>query len=158
MKNIGTIGLVSCAFTIGCGRPTPDPASGPGAPAAVKEAPCDPATGTGACTAQEPAAAGVAKIVFVGKADACACTRKAVDAGWAVLEEALGKTAKVEVETIQIDVDQVAVEALKKKEPFMVLPVFYFLDGGGNVVGMLQGGDVTKEQILGVLDEGGTGK
>jgi hypothetical protein len=55
--------------------------------------------------AASPAVAKVTRIVFVGKEHPCDCTRKALDAGWAALQKALGTPSKVPVEKLQVDTD-----------------------------------------------------
>ena len=92
----------------------------------------------------------VTRVVFVGKEHACDCTRKTVDAGWAALQKALGTSAKLPVERLQIDTEGSKVEPYRKQKPIMALPAIYFLDGKDVVLELLQG-EVTAEQILGVL-------
>ena len=92
----------------------------------------------------------VTKIVFVGKQNACDCTRKTVDAGWAALQKALGTPAKLPVEKLQIDTEGAKVEPYRKQKAIMALPAIYFLDGKDVVLDLLQG-EVTAEQIVGVL-------
>jgi hypothetical protein len=103
--------------------------------------------------AVSPAAAKVARIVFVGKAHPCDCTRKALDAGWAALQKALGTPTKVPVEKLQVDTDGSKVDPYRNQKPIMALPAIYFLDSKGAVVELLQG-EVTAEQIAGVLQAG----
>jgi hypothetical protein len=97
-----------------------------------------------------PAATKVAKIVFVGKEHPCDCTRKALDAGWAALQKALGTPARVAVERLQVDTQNGKVEPYRQQKPIMALPAIYFLDSKGTVVELLQG-EVTTDQIAGVL-------
>jgi hypothetical protein len=96
------------------------------------------------------AATKVTRIVFVGKEHACDCTRKTVDAGWAALQKALGTPAKLPVEKLQIDTEGAKVEPYRKQKAIMALPAIYFLDGKDVVLDLLQG-EVTAEQIVGVL-------
>ena len=100
--------------------------------------------------AVSPAAAKVTRIVFVGKEHPCDCTRKALDAGWAALQKALGTQSKVPVEKLQVDTDGSKVDPYRNQKPIMALPAIYFLDGKGTVVELLQG-EVTTDQIAGVL-------
>ena len=101
-------------------------------------------------TAASPAATKVTKIVFVGKQNACDCTRKTVDAGWAALGQALGAPAKLPVERLQIDTQAAEVEPYRKQKPFMALPAMYFVDGKDAVVDLLQG-EVTEAQVAAIL-------
>ena len=107
-------------------------------------------TSVSQAAAVSPAAAKVTKIVFVGKERPCDCTRKALDAGWAALQKALGTPSKVPVEKLQVDTDGSKVDPYRNQKPIMALPAIYFLDGKGTVVELLQG-EVTTDQIAGVL-------
>ena len=108
------------------------------------------ATSVAQPAAANRAATKVARIVFVGKEHPCDCTRKALDAGWAALQKALGTPSKVPVEKLQVDTDGSKVDPYRNQKPIMALPAIYFLDGKGAVVELLQG-EVTTEQIAGVL-------
>jgi hypothetical protein len=88
------------------------------------------------------------RIVFVGKKDACDCTRKTVDTGWATLQNALGTPATRPVERLQIDTEAEKVEPYRKQKPFMALPAIYFLDGKNTEMELLQG-EVSEAQSLG---------
>jgi len=92
----------------------------------------------------------VARIVFVGKKNACACTRKSIDAGWKALQAALGNKSRFRVQELRIDVDPDKVDELRKKRALTALPAIYFLDGAGDVKELLQG-DVTEAQIRAIL-------
>jgi hypothetical protein len=105
---------------------------------------------TSQVAATSPAAVKVTKIVFVGKEHACDCTRKRVDDAWAALKKALGTPAKLPVERLQIDTQGEEVEPYRNQKPMMALPAIYFLDSKNAVLELLQG-EVTAEQILGVL-------
>ena len=107
-------------------------------------------TSVSQAAAVSPAAAKVTRIVFVGKEHPCDCTRKALDAGWAALQKALGTQSKVPIEKLQVDTDGSKVDPYRNKKPIMALPAIYFLDGKGTVVELLQG-EVTSDQIAGVL-------
>jgi len=100
--------------------------------------------------AASPSATKVAKIIFVGKEHPCDCTRKALDAGWAALQKALGTPTKVPVEKLQVDTESSKVDPYRNQKPIMALPAIYFLDGRGTVLELLQG-EVTTDQIAGVL-------
>ena len=108
-----------------------------------------------ATTASEPVKAAaseskIAKVVFVGKKNACDCTRKRVDDSWAALQKALGTPAKVPVERLQIDVDGAKVEPYKQQKAMVALPAIYFVDGKATVLELLQG-EVTEQQIVAAL-------
>lgn len=110
------------------------------------------ATGASSATAPAPAVAAkpdtpkVARIVFVGKEHACDCTRKTVDAAWAVLEKALGTPAKLPVERLHVDTEAAKVEPYRQQKPIMALPAIYFVDGKNAVIELLQG-EVTADQV-----------
>lgn len=92
----------------------------------------------------------VARIVFVGKQNACDCTRKTVDAGWAALQKALGTPAKLPVERLQIDTQEEKVAPYQTQNPMMALPAIYFVDGKSAVLELLQG-EVTEAQVTDTL-------
>ena len=92
----------------------------------------------------------VAKIVFVGKQNACDCTRKRVEDSWAALQKALGTPAKLPVERLQIDTDEAQVEPYRQQKAMMALPAIYFVDDKTTVLELLQG-EVTDAQIAAVL-------
>lgn len=103
-----------------------------------------------ATPAPAPAPQKLMRVVFVGKKNACECTRKTVDAGWATLQTALGTPAKLPVEQLQIDTEAERVEPYRKQKPIMALPAIYFLDGKDVVVELLQG-EVSEAQIAAIL-------
>jgi hypothetical protein len=130
------LSIVALSFAVaGCERSlaAPNPASAT-------------ATAAQAATAQPKAT----KIVFVGKQNACQCTRKSIDAGWAALQKALGTPAKLPVQELAIDTESEKVEPFRKQKPMMALPAIYFVDGKDAVLALLQG-EVTEAQIAEVL-------
>lgn len=109
-----------------------------------------------ATTTTEPAKAAaneskIAKVVFVGKQNACDCTRKSVDAGWATLQKVLGTPAKLPVQRLQIDTDPEKVAPYRRQKPMMALPAIYFVDDTATVLELLQG-EVTEAQVTAVLN------
>ena len=104
-----------------------------------------------AAAAEPAAAAKVARIVFVGKQEACDCTRTAIDAAWAALQKVLGAPAKVPVMRLQIDTQEDEVEPYRRQRAMVALPALYFVDQEGSVVALLQG-DVSEAQIAGALN------
>jgi len=92
----------------------------------------------------------IAKIVFIGKQDACDCTRKRVDDAYAELQSALASHKDITVERIRVDTDSAQVEPYRKLRAIMVLPAIYLLDKSGKLVEMLQG-EVKSEQVKKVL-------
>lgn len=100
---------------------------------------------------ESAAATKVARVVFVGKQNACDCTRRTVDAGWAALQKALGTPAKLPVERLQIDTEGEKVAPYRKQRPMMALPAIYFVDGKNVVLELLQG-EVTEAQITALLN------
>ncbi|MCU0694365.1 MAG: hypothetical protein MUF54_23500 [Polyangiaceae bacterium] len=99
---------------------------------------------------ESAAATKVARVVFVGKENACDCTRKSIDAGWAALQKALGTPAKVPVERLQIDTQGDKVAPYRQQKAMMALPAIYFVDGKSAVLELLQG-EVTEAQIASAL-------
>jgi hypothetical protein len=108
------------------------------------------ARGPNAAAAPGDAKRKVARIVFVGKQNACDCTRKAIEAGRKALQAALGNTSRYRLEELKIDVDREKVDGLRKKRALAGLPAIYFLDAAGDVKELLQG-DITEEQIRAAL-------
>lgn len=100
--------------------------------------------------AESTAATKVARVVFVGKQNACDCTRRTVDAGWTALQKALGTPAKLPVERLQIDTEGEKVAPYRKQKPMMALPAIYFVDGKNVVLELLQG-EVSEAQIAAAL-------
>ena len=92
------------------------------------------------------AKAGVAKIVFVGKQNACDCTRKTIDASWKALEAGLGAKNRIPIERLQMDTQADQVAAYRSRKAFMALPAVYFLDQTDSLVELLQG-EVTEAQV-----------
>lgn len=92
----------------------------------------------------------VEKIVFVGKKEACDCTRKRVDQSWDALQFAMKKRAGVKVERIAMDVDKEKVRSLRTERKFMTLPALYFYNPQGKLVAMLEG-EILPDQILEAL-------
>jgi hypothetical protein len=101
-------------------------------------------------TQAAPASPTVARIVFVGKKNACECTQKAIEASAKILEARLGSAPSIPVERLEIDVDPAGVRKYHEMKPIMALPALYFLDGKGQLVQMLQG-EVSDAQLSGVL-------
>ncbi len=99
---------------------------------------------------EEQAVPSISKIVFVGKKDACQCTRTAVEASWSALQKALGQPARLPVERLRIDVDQEKVAVFERQKSIMALPAIYFIDDKNTVIELLQG-EVTAAQIRALL-------
>jgi hypothetical protein len=92
----------------------------------------------------------VARIVFVGKQNACDCTRKAIEASRKALQAALGNKSRFPIEELKVDVDGAKVDGYRSKRAFVALPAIYFLDGADGVKELLQG-EVTEAQVRAVL-------
>ena len=98
----------------------------------------------------KPAQTKVAKIVFIGQKDACACTRDRIEASWKALEDANASSPQVPVERIDWDAQEKAAKKYTNMKSMMVVPGIYFLDSKGTLIEMLQG-DVTKDKIAELL-------
>ena len=92
----------------------------------------------------------VARIMFVGKQNACDCTRKTIDASWKALQAAQGGKSRLPIEELKIDVDRAKVDGYRQKRAFVALPAIYFLDAAEGVRELLQG-EVTEAQVRAVL-------
>ena len=133
------LALTLSGALVGCHRSNAAPGNASSNPAPEAQA-----------TSANPAAVKVARIVFVGKEHACDCTRKTVDAGWAVLQKALGTSSKLPVERLQVDTEADKVAPYRQQKPIMALPAIYFVDGKNAVIELLQG-EVTAEQVAALL-------
>jgi hypothetical protein len=118
------------------------------AAAAVKGLACEPGVSDASCAPATTAA--VARVVFVGKENACQCTRNAIDASWKALEAALGPHNGISVEQVKVDTESDRVAPYRAQRAFMALPAMYFFDAAGGLVEMLQG-EVTEEQVRAIL-------
>ncbi len=91
----------------------------------------------------------VARIVFIGKENACQCTRAAIEASWAALQEALAG-ANIPIEQLKIDTQAAQAAPYRDLQAMMAVPGIYFLDASGGLVAMLQG-EVTTDAIRAIL-------
>ncbi len=98
------------------------------------------------------AKAKVTQLVFIGKKNACPCTKKSVDAGKKALQSVLGKQSRYRLQELNFDVeaDRARLDALREKRAMTALPAIYFLDSAGVVKERLQG-DITEAQIRAAL-------
>lgn len=90
--------------------------------------------------------ANVAKIIFVGKEQACDCTRKKIETAQAALQKLLGEPPRIPIESLQADTQEAEVEAYRKLRPMLALPAIYFIDSAGSLVEMLQG-EISEAQV-----------
>ena len=121
--------------------PTPDKTTAPDA----RPAPA-PAAGEGKSV--------VKRIVFIDKAECCACTQRAIDASWAALQEALGQDSPLPIERVHLDTQAARAGVYRAKRALVTAPAIYFLDGADEVVELLQG-DVTAAEVRAVLKKAG---
>jgi uncharacterized lipoprotein NlpE involved in copper resistance len=96
-----------------------------------------------------PATSTVAQIVFIGKENACQCTRAAIDASWAALQQALAG-ANIPIEKLAIDTQVDRVAPYREMQAVFALPAIYFLDASGAFINQLQG-EVTAAAIRAIL-------
>ena len=106
---------------------------------------------TSRTVSEEESATRVARIVFIGKQNACDCARVRVDDSFAALQTALGGREDIPVERLRVDVDQPRVAPYREMRAIMVLPAVYLLDGAGELIEMLQG-EVTMEQFRSAIN------
>ena len=150
---LATVALSSCnrqAEASNSAGPSTTSAAQTG-PATVPPAttPAADRSGTGAVSTPSSA---VARIVFIGKENACQCTRAAIDASWAALQEALGG-ASIPMEKLTIDTQAAAVAPYRDMQAIFAVPAIYFLDASGGFLNQLQG-EVTADQVRAVLFPG----
>jgi hypothetical protein len=108
-----------------------------------------PAAGPSGAGAVSTPASAVARIVFVDKENCCACTRRATDASWAALQEALGG-ASIPIERIHMDTQADQAGPYLEMQAMVAVPGIYFLDALGGFINMLQG-EVTASAIRAIL-------
>ncbi|NMC68591.1 MAG: hypothetical protein GYA57_00830 [Myxococcales bacterium] len=154
-KNLIVGCLLSVVALSGCDRKAdasnaPAPATTAAAQTATTASPTpvagDPA---GSAAAVSTPTSPVARIVFIGKENACQCTRAAIDASWAALQEALAG-ANIPVERLQIDTQSVEVAQYREIQAIFGLPAIYFFDASGGFLRQLQG-EVTADAIREIL-------
>jgi hypothetical protein len=80
----------------------------------------------------------VERIVFIDKQNACPCTRKQIDAIWALLQKVLAGR-KLPVDRISLDQRPADAQRYRAKRAFLALPAIYFLGSGDRLIELLQG-------------------
>ncbi len=88
----------------------------------------------------------VDKIVFVGKAKACDCTKETIATSWSALKEALAKGEDLPITKLQVDKDSEKVAVYRDQDALMAIPGIYLVSGESKVLELLQG-EVTASQI-----------
>ena len=131
--------LVTLVSSAGCGQ-----ASGETNPSPT------PAPSTNQPVVASPDESNVARIVFVGQAQACDCTRTRIDGSWRALQAALGEGSDIAVERLERDRQPDEVEEYRMLRPFVTVPAIYLLDENGAIVELLQG-EVTEAQVRAAL-------
>lgn len=119
----------------------------PGSEASASPSPSATKKTTATSTATSGA---VARIVFVDKEKACACTRERIDKSWKALTDVVGFPPVPEVERIHMDSQPDKAAPYQKQRPIMVPPAIYFFDKQNKLVQMLQG-EVKGEQVRATL-------
>ena len=144
------VSLLAALALSGCDRKAEASNAPPSAPRTAATAPPAPvAADPGGSAAATAPTSPVARIVFIGKENACQCTRTAIDASWAALQQALGG-AGIPIEQLYQDTQAAQVAPYKAMQAFFALPAIYFLDASGGLLGQLQG-EVTANAIRPIL-------
>lgn len=99
-----------------------------------------------------PSTSSVAKIVFIGKQNACDCTRERVEDSLAALRTALDGSSEIPVEELHVDVEQAEVAKYQQMRSIVTLPAIYLLSDSGALVELLQG-EVTEQQFRQALGD-----
>lgn len=81
----------------------------------------------------------VARLAFLDKAEACECTQKNIDKGWAALQAVLGSGNPLPVDRIHVDTQADQAAPLLAQRKVVTVPALYLLDANGFVIDMLQG-------------------
>ncbi len=97
----------------------------------------------------------IARIVFIDKEHACACTREKIEASWRALKEALPPDHLIEIQTLHLDTQADLAAPFRRQRPLVAVPALYFLDDEDTIIDLLQG-KLTAEQIGKVLAKGQT--
>lgn len=130
------LSLGLCLVLAGCQKVEDKPPT-PTAAAEKKEAaPARPSASTSK----------VARIVFVDKQEACACTETRINTSWEVLTKALGTPPRVKVERVHMDTDPMTADPYTKMRPVMVAPAVYFFGPDDKLLEVLQG-ELTAEKV-----------
>jgi hypothetical protein len=152
-KNLVALSLLAVLALSGCDRKaeassSPAPATTSAAQTATTATTSPVAANPNAPAVSTPTSP-VAKIVFIGKENACRCTRAAIDASWAALQEALAG-ANIPIEKLLVDTQVDLVAPYREMQPLVAIPGLYFLDASGGYIHLLQG-EVTAAAIRAVL-------
>jgi len=145
--------LVAWALAMGilaCHRPSGSEPGSSARSASTEAAPGARLAGASAAAGVASAKAVAARVVFIGKKEACDCTRKAIDAGWKALEAGLGTEHAMPIEKLEADTDADKVATYRLMKPHMALPALYFLDVNDGLVEMLQG-EITEAQVRAIV-------
>ena len=109
-----------------------------------------PAAASGSSATASPGRQLVQRIAFVDQEEACECTRKRINDSWAALQSAMKQSREIPVDRIHRDTQPVEVAPLSAKRKFVAVPAIFLLDGGGEVIDMLQG-EVTDKELVAAL-------
>lgn len=93
--------------------------------------------------------AAVESIVFIDMRKACDCTTKRTRGSWAKLMKAT-EGLDIPIQRIHMDEDDEEASRYSDMKPYVAIPAVYFLDGEGDLVGMLQG-EITQSQFENVI-------
>jgi hypothetical protein len=149
MKVIVALLSISLVLPLaGCKREGPTAGAMPAASAATSP---QPAAKSRAASNSPATSGAVARIVFVDKKKACACTRERIDKSWQALTDVVGFPPVPEVERIHMDSQPGKAAPYKRQRPIMVLPAIYFFDRQNKLLQMLQG-EVKSEQVRATLN------
>jgi len=147
-------GLAGCdqsSARAGVESPTSAQSSAAEKPAPAPTEPPEASETSGGKAPGDASASEVKRIVFIDKERCCACTRRAIDATWAALQEGLGQDGKLPVERVHLDTQAAQAGKYRAKRALVTAPAIYFLDEADGVVELLQG-EVTLEEVRTVLD------
>ena len=153
-RNLIVVFLLALPALSGCDRKAeasnaPGPATTSAAQTAATASSAPIASDPGGFAAVSTPTSPVARIVFIGKENACHCTQAAIDASWAALQEALGG-ASIPIEKFSIDTQAAQVAPYRDMQAILAIPAIYFFDAAGGFLNQLQG-EVTADQIRAIL-------
>ncbi len=121
-----------------------------GCTAEAQPSPAQPAATVTPAEEAPASLSAVHHVVFIGQAQACACTKDRVATSWAALQEVVA-SQPLPVERLDVRDDAKRVRELTAMHRFVAVPAVYFLADDGSLVEMLQG-ELSAEMIREITD------
>ena len=149
-RSFSVLALALATGILGCHKPSGTEPGSSARPAATDAVPGVRTAGASSAAGAASTKAAVTRVVFIGKKEACDCTRQAIDAGWKALAAGLGGEHAMPIEKLEADTDADKVATYRLMKPHLALPALYFLDVNDGLVDMLQG-EITEAQVRAIV-------